>query len=331
MRAGELKSRVGATLEIESGSNDPMAIFLTIVLIEMLLAREGAIGLVFLLEFVRQMGLGAILGVAGGFGLLWLINRLPMSQGFYPLAAIAGGMVLFGFTGLLGGSGFLAVYLAGLVLGNRPLESSRNIKRFPRRHCVAVADRHVPDAGGAGDAFGTAAGRGGCIAARYGDDPGRASRGGGPVSAAVPVPLARAGVHRLGGPARCGPDHPRAVSAARGAGAGAILLPPGVLRGADLAAGAGLDDHLEKRQFYGDFMLRGDAQVAAVAAQYDLPLPEDMAGLTLEDFLAVKLRSQPVAGDRVRLGKLEFVVRTVADGRVTQVGLRIPTHLDDTP
>lgn len=129
-RGLELKSRVGATLEIESGSNDPMAIFLTIVLIEMLLAPDGAFGLVFLLEFVRQMGLGGVLGMAGGFGLLWLINRLPMSPGFYPLAAITGGMVLFGLTGLLGGSGFLAVYLAGLVLGNRPLESSTNIKRF---------------------------------------------------------------------------------------------------------------------------------------------------------------------------------------------------------
>ena len=129
-RGRELKSRVGATLEIESGSNDPMAIFLTIVLIEMLLARDGSMGVVFLLEFVRQMGLGAILGLAGGFGLLWLLNRLPMSQGFYPLAAIAGAMLLFGFTGLLGGSGFLAVYLAGLVMGNRPLESSRNIKLF---------------------------------------------------------------------------------------------------------------------------------------------------------------------------------------------------------
>jgi potassium/hydrogen antiporter len=129
-RGLELKSRVGATLEIESGSNDPMAIFLTIVLIEMLLAPESAIGLTFLLEFVRQIGLGAILGAAGGFGLLWVINRLPMSQGFYPLATIAGAMVLFGLTGILGGSGFLAVYLAGLVLGNRPLESSQNIKRF---------------------------------------------------------------------------------------------------------------------------------------------------------------------------------------------------------
>ncbi|MBS0003411.1 MAG: potassium/proton antiporter, partial [Thioalkalivibrio sp.] len=129
-RGLELKSRVGATLEIESGSNDPMAIFLTIVLIELLLLPDRSFGLLVLGEFVQQMGLGAAIGVLGGLGLLWLINRLPMSAGFYPLAALAGALCVFGLTGLLGGSGFLAVYLAGLVVGNRPLEAGQNIKRF---------------------------------------------------------------------------------------------------------------------------------------------------------------------------------------------------------
>ncbi|MFO8152823.1 potassium/proton antiporter [Thioalkalivibrio sp.] len=129
-RGLELKSRVGATLEIESGSNDPMAIFLTIVLIELLLLPDRSLGLMVLGQFVQQMGLGALLGVLGGLGLLWLINRLPMAAGFYPLAALAGALCVFGLTGLLGGSGFLAVYLAGLVVGNRPLEAGQNIKRF---------------------------------------------------------------------------------------------------------------------------------------------------------------------------------------------------------
>jgi len=129
-RGLELKSRVGATLEIESGSNDPMAIFLTIVLIELLLLPEASFGVVIVLEFVQQMGLGAIIGLLGGVGLLRLINRLPLTAGFYPLAALAGAMLIFGLAGLVGGSGFLAVYLAGLVLGNRPLEAGQNIKRF---------------------------------------------------------------------------------------------------------------------------------------------------------------------------------------------------------
>ncbi len=126
----ELKQRVGATLEIESGSNDPMAVFLTVVLIELLLVDHGNPGLVILTEFVRQMGLGMLIGVAGGFALVWLINRLEMSAGLYPVAVMAGGLSLFGVTAALDGSGFLAIYLAGLVIGNRPLQSRLEIKRF---------------------------------------------------------------------------------------------------------------------------------------------------------------------------------------------------------
>ena len=126
----ELKQRVGATLEIESGSNDPMAIFLTIVLMELIIGGSDDIGLVLLFEFVRQMGLGALFGTIGGLGLVRLINRLEMSAGLYPLAVMAGGLTIFGITSVLQGSGFLAIYLAGLVIGNRPLQSSQYIKRF---------------------------------------------------------------------------------------------------------------------------------------------------------------------------------------------------------
>ncbi|EXJ14048.1 potassium/proton antiporter [Imhoffiella purpurea] len=126
----ELKQRIGATLEIESGSNDPMAVFLTIALIEILLSDDQNPGLVMLTEFLRQMGLGACIGLAGGFALVWLTNRLAMSPGLYPLAAMAGGLSLFAATTAAGGSGFLAIYLAGLVIGNRPLQHRLEIKRF---------------------------------------------------------------------------------------------------------------------------------------------------------------------------------------------------------
>ncbi|AHF04235.1 sodium/hydrogen exchanger [Marichromatium purpuratum 984] len=130
-RGLELKQRVGATLEIESGSNDPMAVFLTIALIELIIGGgDQGFGLVMLTEFARQMGLGALIGLAGGFALTALINRLAMAAGLHPLAVMAGGLTLFGLTAVLGGSGFLAIYLAGLVIGNRPLESTQNIKRF---------------------------------------------------------------------------------------------------------------------------------------------------------------------------------------------------------
>ena len=126
----ELKQRVGATLEIESGSNDPMAIFLTVALIELLRNTQGNPGLMLLTEFVRQMGLGTLFGLGGGFGLVWLVNRLKMSAGLYPLAIMAGGLCLFSVTATLDGSGFLAIYLAGIVIGNRPLEARLEIKRF---------------------------------------------------------------------------------------------------------------------------------------------------------------------------------------------------------
>jgi len=126
----ELKQRVGATLEIESGSNDPMAIFLTTALINLLLNDQSNPGLVLLTEFGRQMGLGTLFGLAGGLVLVWIVNRLRMPSGLYPLAIMSGGLCLFGISATLSGSGFLAIYLAGILIGNRPLEARLEIKRF---------------------------------------------------------------------------------------------------------------------------------------------------------------------------------------------------------
>lgn len=126
----QLKQRVDATLQIESGINDPMAIFLTIVLVELLAA--GAIHLDWSIasQFGQQMGIGAAVGLSGGWVLVWLINRMTLAPGFYPLLAFSGALLIFGTTAVAGGSGYLAVYLAGLMLGNRPLQSADNIRRF---------------------------------------------------------------------------------------------------------------------------------------------------------------------------------------------------------
>lgn len=126
----ELKQRVGATLEIESGSNDPMAIFLTVVLIELIVSGHTRVDFIVLLEFLRQMGLGGLLGVIGGIATACLINAIPLSAGLYPLLAMASGLLVFGLTSVLGGSGFLAIYLAGIILSNRRVQSSQNILRF---------------------------------------------------------------------------------------------------------------------------------------------------------------------------------------------------------
>lgn len=128
-RGLELKERVRATLEIESGSNDPMAVFLTIALVELLAAGRTALGWDVLVYLAQQMVIGAVLGVLGGRALAWLINRLTLVSGLYPLLAMAGGLLTFGLAAVLGGSGFLAIYLAGLVLGNERLHAAQNILR----------------------------------------------------------------------------------------------------------------------------------------------------------------------------------------------------------
>lgn len=126
-----IKERVGATLEIESGTNDPMAVFLTIALVEMLAAGQRSLDWHILAFFVQQMGLGGLFGVGMGFAMLYLLNRFTLSaKGLYPLLALAGAVMTFGLTSSLGGSGFLAVYLAGLILGNRPLQMKQDISNF---------------------------------------------------------------------------------------------------------------------------------------------------------------------------------------------------------
>jgi cell volume regulation protein A len=125
----ELKQRVGATLEIESGINDPMAVFLTVALVELLAAGQSEFSASLILRFFKEMTLGAVVGAASGYALAWLINRLTLATGLYPLLAMAGGLVTYALTTYLGGSGFLAIYLAGIVLGNHRLHEAQNILR----------------------------------------------------------------------------------------------------------------------------------------------------------------------------------------------------------
>jgi cell volume regulation protein A len=116
-----LNERVSATLEIESGSNDPMAIFLTIILLE-LITRETPPGVFEAAQLLlTQLVLGTLGGLAGGWLVARLLPKLDLQPAFYPLLVTAAGLSVFSIVYLLDGSGFLAIYLMGILIGNRGL------------------------------------------------------------------------------------------------------------------------------------------------------------------------------------------------------------------
>src|SRR5690606_35453382 len=124
-----LHPRVGATLEIESGSNDPMAVLLTIMLLESITASRYP-GLDAIVFFIQQMGLGLVGGFAGGWLILRAVNRLTLAPPLYPLLLLFGALLTFGLVSDLYGSGFLAVYLAGLYLGISKIKVMNTILGF---------------------------------------------------------------------------------------------------------------------------------------------------------------------------------------------------------
>jgi potassium/hydrogen antiporter len=126
----EIRDRVRSTLEVESASNDPMAIFLVTVLIEAILAGGGAAELAsgFVTSFVLQMGLGLTLGAVGGYLMVLGVSRTPLEPALYPLVILASALLLYALVSMLGGSGFLAIYVAGLVAGNTI--SARGVAHF---------------------------------------------------------------------------------------------------------------------------------------------------------------------------------------------------------
>jgi cell volume regulation protein A len=124
-----LNDRVASTLEIESGINDPAAIFLTLLGIQLIMAPEGLTPGALGMELLRQFGLGAVGGVAGGWLLGRVLRGVQVGEGLHAILLCSAGVLVFSVVNLMGGSGFLAVYLVGLLIGNQRNSPSEDVLR----------------------------------------------------------------------------------------------------------------------------------------------------------------------------------------------------------
>ena len=130
MARARLKGNLRPFLEFESGSNDPMAIFLTTGIIALILT-PGEPVFALIPMFVQQMIVGGLFGYAMGRFVVWLINRLKLeSEGLYPVLSLAMVLLTYGLTATVGGNGFIAVYIAGLVIGNSIVVYKKSLIRI---------------------------------------------------------------------------------------------------------------------------------------------------------------------------------------------------------
>jgi cell volume regulation protein A len=126
----QLRRRVGATLEVESSTNDPVAVLLTLILVEIALGFPAGEWLHIVAGVLRAVTIGVAVGVTGGFALVAVLNRLTLPTGLHPAFVVTAAVLMFSLAQSLDGSGFLAAYVAGLVLGNRPIRAYGSIITF---------------------------------------------------------------------------------------------------------------------------------------------------------------------------------------------------------
>jgi potassium/hydrogen antiporter len=128
-RGLRLRPRVRAVLEVESGTNDPFAVFLALLLVEILLLGEQSWSHA-LVAFLRDAILGCLVGFFGGQIITWVLNRLGLAQGLHAPFVAVSALVVFAFANAVHASGFLAVYLAGLVVGNKQTRAHNSVVVF---------------------------------------------------------------------------------------------------------------------------------------------------------------------------------------------------------
>ena len=345
-----LNERVAATLEIESGMNDPMAVYLTLAFIGVALAATGGGGVAghgldwlgVLRTLALQFGWGAALGLAAGLAMAELLKRLGRGEdgggGIRALLLVSGGLSVFAATTWLGGSGFLAVYAMGLIAGNRARRQVRSTLSamdgyawlsqagmFLLLGLLVTPSQLLPTLG---PALGVSL-----------------------VLMFVARPLA---VALCLAPLRFPPREIAFVSWVGLRGAVPIVLAmfplmsglPGaqaffnvafvvvltslLLQGSTIAWSArrlGLalpepGDAQGARRVYGDFVIDGATPLESLCTFYGLPLPTG-SQTDVATWMREELRRPAVEGDSAMLGAAELSVRALEGGRITRVGIRL--------
>lgn len=343
-----LNERVAATLEIESGMNDPMAVYLTLALIGVVLAAStagsgaGLSALEVLRSLALQFGWGGALGLGAGFAMAELLKRLGRGEdgggGIRALLLVSGGLTVFAATTWLGGSGFLAVYAMGVIAGNRARRQVRSTLSamdgyawlsqagmFLLLGLLATPSQLLPTLlPGLGVSL---------------------------VLMLVARPLA---VALCLVPLRFPPREIAFISWVGLRGAVPIVLAmfplmagvPGaqtffnvafvvvltslLLQGSTIAWSArrlGLalpepNDLQASRLVFGDFVIDGATPMDTLCAFYGLPVPPD-APTDVATWMREELRRPAVEGDSAMLGAAELSVRALEGGRITRVGIRL--------
>jgi cell volume regulation protein A len=341
-----INERLAATLEIESGMNDPMAIFLVLALVLWITQPEEATAGALAILFAQQAVVGALGGIGGGIGLAAVLRRLPLGDaqgGLSALLLLAFGLAVFGATGMAGGSGFLAVYLFGLVVAHRaPAPVSAAMSAMDGFAWLSQAGMFLllgllvtpsllpqvalPALGVAlvlmfvARPLAVAA----CLAPlgfRRGEI-GFVSWVG--LRGAVPIVLAvfplMAGIEQ----SRAMFDVAFMVVLASLLLQGVTLVPAARFFGVNLPD---VEDEQGQRVVFGDFALDPSAPVADLCGFYGLRVPDSDA--TLADWIERELARPPVVGDGIDWSGAHFAVRGMDGARITSVGLSLPMPADD--
>jgi len=344
-----LNERVAATLEIESGINDPMAVYLTLAFIALLAASAGpapaagtAAAAALAITFMQQFGWGALVGTVSGVAGAALLNRVAARDaggGVLAVLVVAAGLAVFAGAGLLGGSGFLAVYLFGLIMANRAMVAVTptlpvldgyawlaQAGMFVLLGLLATPSRLLqslwPALGVAAVLMFVAR----PLAVWLCLLPFRFTRRETTFIAWVglrgAVPIVLAMFPLLAGT----PDAILLFDVAFVVVLASLLVQGSTIGWLARRLGVALpepDDERAARAVFRDFALDPQLPLAEVCEFYGLPEPPH-ADLPVAAWMSEALKRPPVVGDAVALGSAVLAVREMEHGRITRVGLGLP-------